>query len=664
MKLIFLFSFLCLSSIAIGVFVKEKMKNISFSKLHAMPLGFFIILGSYQVIAWPFMLFHLSTTLLAIITMMWLFVLMVMIIRNGLRVKDYIQNCMVQKDNWIIMFIFLALTVSYSLMRSLDTYWDFNFYIPLIGTNVESEFLNTVDPWSGQSGNLNWMYNYQGYYVLMAMLAKTFNIDSTLVMIWIPSLISFGILPCLIVDAINLFFPRIQLMNRMLLLIIIFCLSAFNLNFIEFAYYGANYRILIFGYLLLTIVSYLKKPTPCLGILSVLFMLAHISTHSSALFISIMLLSILFIYLIWFKKVQLIDYALLLSIPIVFYVASVLYDWIGNFSFIVLVGGMAVLLMIYQINKKQPKWWINLLKMMTLIIGGAIYIISVIMIIFHISAPIRLTDFYQSFIQIYYNGFSIKGIDLIEILCSLSILLLLGLGLKNKDEDEFVYFLPIMAVILFFNPIVSPLISSILTGIVYDRTVILIISTVTITLAMKQLLNLKIGKYGLLFITLLAIIIFLNDVSFNSVKKIHTVQSAKTYDLIYKQPLDLLELDQFLNDYTSDKSPEETRIVSIDFRIRLQSRNYLLLYTVADYRLLDEEVPLDSLNLANLYQMIVGSNEVIDEHELQEVLLNHKVNLLIISNPISETLEKAITPYSHLIFENKSYQVYEIKISQ
>ena len=24
-----------------------------------------------------------------------------------------------------------------------------------------------------------------------------------------------------------------------------------------------------------------------------------------------------------------------------------------------------------------------------------------------------------------------------------------------------------------------------------------------------------------------------------------------------------------------------------------------------------------------------------------------------------ETLEKAITPYSHLIFENKSYQVYE-----
>ena len=126
----------------------------------------------------------------------------------------------------------------------------------------------------------------------------------------------------------------------------------------------------------------------------------------------------------------------------------------------------------------------------------------------------------------------------------------------------------------------------------------------------------------------------------------------------------MLELDQFLNDYTSDKSPEETRIVSIDFRIRLQSRNYLLLYTVADYRLLDEEVPLDSLNLANLYQMIVGSNEVIDEHELQEVLLNHKVNLLIISNPISETLEKAITPYSHLIFENKSYQVYEIKISQ
>ena len=286
------------------------------------------------------------------------------------------------------------------------------------------------------------------------------------------------------------------------------------------------------------------------------------------------------------------------------------------------------------------------------------------MIIFNSSAPITLTDFYQSFIQIYYNGFSIKGIDLIEVLCSLSILLLLGLGLKSKDEDEFLYFLPMMTIILFFNPIVSPLISSILTGIVYDRTIILIISTVTITLAMKQLLNLKIRKYRLLFITSLAIIIFLNDVSFNSMKKIHTVQSAKTYDLIYKQPLDLLELDQFLNDYTRDKSPEETRVVSVDFRIRLQSRNYLLLYTVADYRLLDEQAALDSLNLAHLYEVIIGSNEVIDAQEIPEVLLNHKVNLLIVSNPISEMLEKAINPYSHLIFKNKSYQVYEVKISQ
>ena len=35
-----------------------------------------------------------------------------------------------------------------------------------------------------------------------------------------------------------------------------------------------------------------------------------------------------------------------------------------------------------------------------------------------------------------------------------------------------------------------------------------------------------------------------------------------------------------LNDYTKDKIPQQTRIISYDFRIRLQSRNHILVYTV------------------------------------------------------------------------------------
>ena len=145
------------------------------------------------------------------------------------------------------------------------------------------------------------MYNYQGYYVLMAMLSKLFSVDSTLLMIWLPSLLSFLIFPCVVLDGIELLTPKLHKKYCILSFMIVFFLSVFNLNFLEFSYYGANYRLFILSYLLLLIMIYLKHPNRRLLLVTVLIMSAHLSTHSTALFISVMILLLLFLYLVWFR---------------------------------------------------------------------------------------------------------------------------------------------------------------------------------------------------------------------------------------------------------------------------------------------------------------------------------------------------------------------------
>lgn len=668
MVIVLLFIFLLVVSIVIGLKISQSVPVPVLNNIHPLPLGFFIILGSYQLMVWPFMLLHLSTTVLASLTMMILLAFVVLIIREWRALISYFRRALVKKDHWFIVGCFTLFTVVYLLLRSLDTYWDFNFYIPLIGTNVESEFLNVIDPWSGQLGHLSWMYNYQGYYVLIAMLAKLFNIDSTLLMIWLPSLLSFMIFPCVILDGVNLLTPKLHKAYRYLSVIVVFFLSVFNLNFLEFGYYGANYRLFILSYLLLLIVGYLKQPNRQLLLVTVLMMSAHLSTHSTALFISVMLLILLFLYLVWFNKGKNFNFFLALSLPVAVYVCSILYDVIGGLSLIASVILIALYYLVYKLNQCDVKWWLPFLKVMSVLIVSGIYVASLLMIVLQLEAPVTLTGFYQSFIQIYYNGFSIKVIDMGQILVTVLIVGLLALGFKKKEEHHFLYFVPLATVTVFFNPIVAPLISTALTGIVYDRTIVLVISTIPLTLALAQIVQLKYKRILFSGLFMIGSVIFVNDIFFHENTKIHTPESVKAYDLMYKQPIDLIELDEFLNQYNQGKTAQQTRIMSYDFRIRLQSRNHVLVYTVPDYRELELRLQSNQPNLATVYDVITRSLELEALNEdvsfIKDVLLANQVNLVIVPNPISSRLKQTLNECSQLIYENNSYQVYEVNTSK
>lgn len=49
--------------------------------------------------------------------------------------------------------------------------------------------VNMINPWSGETGVLNWIYNFQGYYLFLSALSQLLNVDYMLVTLWLPSII-------------------------------------------------------------------------------------------------------------------------------------------------------------------------------------------------------------------------------------------------------------------------------------------------------------------------------------------------------------------------------------------------------------------------------------------------------------------------------------------
>ena len=67
----------------------------------------------------------------------------------------------------------------------------------------------------------------------------------------------------------------------------------------------------------------------------------------------------------------------------------------------------------------------------------------------------------------------------------------------------------------------------------YDRTIALVISNITVTLAISQLADFKYRRIMLSGFFLISSVIFINDTIFHEDTKIHTINSVKTYNLLY-----------------------------------------------------------------------------------------------------------------------------------
>ncbi|HAX73194.1 MAG TPA: hypothetical protein DCY20_06685 [Firmicutes bacterium] len=652
---------LILISIKLGMMVSHYIKSPVVQAVSKLPLGFFCLLGLVQLLYGPFMQFHLSTKALAILTATLFGALLVLSLFDIKQLVIIIQKKLRCKKTWVGLAVTAVFIMAYTLMASLETYWDFNFYLPFIQSNIDATHVNTMNPWNGITERLHWMYNYQSYYVLFSMLAKLSNVDGTLLMIWLPSLMYFIVLPMLIFDVIGIVSTNKK--HQIQSFIIFFLISIPRLDFLEYPYYGVNFRLYLFMYLLMCLSDYVKTRNKKLMVLILLLSFAHVATQSSALFISVVLMYGLLAYDVLYLKGNESWTGIFLSIPVATYVLNISYDISPKLSGVLFLVTVFGYLVIYGLAMKKKQALQVAQRVMVFLIPILIYFMACVLIVVQVKTPVTVRSFFNMMVQQFYNGYSIKLLDGFEILIAAIVIsyFVYVLSKRKALEQRLYVFIPVVTLVVFFNPVVAPCVSLFLTGIVYERLFILVYSGIGLVICLDAVYTRCASRRAQLLVNAslisVGLLLFVNNMLHQEQPKMLSVKALGKYDLRYKQSYDFLALQSFLNEEVSN----ESTIFSTDLRLRLGLRNGILVFTVPEYRLYEAMDVIDENSLYGLYDVLSNVESNVDVETILPLCEQFGIDYVVLQSSVSNEVRNQLQKETTLIFENEGYLVYERK---
>ena len=662
--------FFLLASLCVGILIDEKY-NLSFVT-YKMPLGFFIIVGLYQVITIPLLLFPFNLSWLYLTTGIYLLALLFLIYRNIKKVINYIKEISNHKEFFVCLCFSAILIVLYTRLNNLNTLSDFNFYIPLVGSNNHGGVINSIDPWSGIESNLSWMYHFQSYYLLLSSISFLFKINELLLMLWLPSSLFFIFLPFITFDMIHYFGSEIHVKYNYIVYFIVFFLTQLDLFFIEFPYYGNNFRGYVFLYILMVINAYLESYDLKLRWCVILLIFSHFAFQSTALFMTIIILLGLIIYDNWKYKSSHLVFSLYLTIPIFLYGFEIIFMTSQILAFSLL---FIYVLVLWGLKKLMGS---NINIVSFLIRGGAL-LFTVIVYAVSIFMSINNDGLFHQFLEFCKSVLSYFSVSNHRMMIDYFQVILLGLlifgfvfNLFRKRKDiSFIEFLPVLTIALFVNPFVYLFVKTYLTGIVYERTLLLIYSMITVIISLKYLMDFfKTKKMIFYTILILSAILFgINMKQDRLDEKIFSSADSEQYDFIYKLPKDLVDVTNFLESYVDSYYEGEytPSILSSDLRIRLLYNKNLLLYSVREYR---HSTTLDEANhnywLTYLYKLITesGSSYFIqaDLSHIADIFRSYPIEYIMTPRDISVNLEQTLDSFCYWIYGNESYRLYRVRL--
>lgn len=660
--------FLLWSSVTVGLFAGNKIGS-SF-KWYKSPLGFFLILGGYQITTFPMMLFRLNLSIVYGWTMLFLITLLILNLLKLRQVVDYIKEISKTKQFFFCVCFSAVLIIIYSRLNILNTLSDFNFYIPLVGTNNHGGWLNSYDPWSGVETPLSWMYNFQGYYLFLSSLSYLFRIHELLLMIWLPSSLFFIILPLMIFDVMKIFsFEKLKV-NQYVVFAVIFLLSQLDLFFMEFVYYGNNFRGYVFLYLLMLVQLFFNTKNAKLIYVILILSFAHLSLQSTALFISIIILTGIVIYDQWKNKSENIDFTFWFTVPIFCYGFCIIFlrnSWMGIFLLAIYYCWFTLLK--FMINRNCKKLIERLVWFVLALLVLGVYSFSIVMEIRNGGVFLYIKEFIKLALNYFSADSSRSIIDYLQVLLWGGGLICLVINVwKEKKKSSFLQLLPLITIIVFINPFVFAFVSTYLTGIVYDRTFIMIYSMLTIGLIVQFILKKNQGKIVLYFMLGLSLVIFVDTLKEDHFQdKLFKQEDSDVYSMTSKLPNDLIDVAEFLEDYIDSyyEGDYTPTILSSDLRLRLIYNSNYLKFTVSDYRystILDEEN--QNYWLTYLYKLISDSGNPYfisaDLSQIPDLFKSQTIEYILTPSYISVNLENTLSSFCRWIYGNESYRVYQV----
>lgn len=671
--------FILFLSYSIGKVVSIKL-NIEKKLPYSIPLGFFVILGLHQIITLPVMIWHLSSQILVILTVLLGIVLTICVLIN---VKLW-YRLKWRMDYSLITIMVLGLIFFYANVDSLSySGEDFNFYIPFVGSNVNALQVNMINPWSGETGVLNWIYNFQGYYLLLSALSQLLNIDYMLVTLWLPSIIFLIIMPLCLFNSVHYFFKETHWFMKWILVGGLFCLVNDTLSGLIYSYYGNQFRPFIMIYLIWIYVASRRNETPWSIATLIILMFSHYSVQSTGLFVGGMLVILLLSFEVFIAKQSNMKLPVILSIPLSFYVIGIISSTSMLFASISTISVLCLYVLIIWLIQKNPDLMKKIIRIGLILLLTFILSISILMTVKGADAPVSM----NSFVADYINGItyfteksfiSYKGILLIfKIIYTLVIwALLIGvLCYQSKEEEYRLYKVIIIGTLIFFyNPLVAPFISKYLTGVVYGRTTILLFSLITFAVGLKFYLSfIKSVKSQFILSCILTIgfgVLFINNSIIHAQDfSLRLLMNDTTYDSNYKLPYDLIEAEKALVEYKLEyfKDPDyRTTVMSCDLRTRFLYEPQILVFNVSllrDFYANYDENPYEYRMF--IYSLLTNSKNWAKEdpsvyNDLERRMREYTIEFVIVPADGDPLLYETLQSFANRIYMNNSYVVYHI----
>lgn len=493
--------------------------------------GFFSLLGIFEFMIYPMVLFKLPSKLGVLLLFFLLFLILIMAIVYRIDIK-------LSKEEGTIITLSLLVAILLSYVASNRTfgerYFDSVYYLSMVIENSVNPYLGRVHYYSGQASSIPLsFYDFQGFYHFYSMILKgyrqffTETFSLTPLYIWTASMVYYFYLSYHITSLAIKFSKKKWYIG---LLIIVFIFANYTNYFnVELAFYGNTLKTLAVSMLLL---NYYQIIVDDKGYFNV-FMLnsALIACSSTGAFLSLFLACSFFIYLTC-KEKQL-NKLVLSMIPIVVFFFQ--YFWITFHPIIALVFIVVYLVGLYLCDKllKNLKYVFYLL-LFVFIVGS--YFVQ--------NEKYNYIFFFKdhSTYDMTLDRFRFVGIN--DYLRNIPFWVLMMTMFIRQRKDSFIQFLFII-LLFFINPIVCPFIVRFFTNEVYNRTFELITNPFVLSIAAAALYHHKTKVlYPLLIIMCIGLIgynvktpynkIFIAPEGFNTEYRIMD-DEVQLYEKVYEQ---------------------------------------------------------------------------------------------------------------------------------
>lgn len=610
----------------IGKTVLRKLEKIKFL---SVPIGFVIFMGVLQLGYYPMQFFQVSSKCIHIYTA----ILSLFFFAYGIIKTKKDDFYFLKRYEFYILIILIFGVIK--ILPATDA-GDDSFYMPLIIQNAETEKINSINPRSGWSWNVDEFYKYQGYYLFESSLYKVQNfIFNSTDDIFITFRTTMSIFIIITFSIILYGIKKINIIENKKIGFLITILSILVIGTLELShlYWGSN-LIYIVGLpcLLLLLSEYIQDPSSKTAFTISVLGFGLNAIASSSLFLQIFILICFFILGMKNKNIKIYDYLIMLLPNFIYLVFFVDKIWL----FIPII-----LIYILLYNKKISEIFNNLFNSNIMYI--IIFLIPIVMLLLGIVFKLEFSW------NIYRVGY---GTLLANIMIILAIIYLY-IQNKKMETPEFVF---LIFFLLFFNPLVAPFVSEYLTSkIVYYRLFYITKSPFMIIAIFYHIyLYIKDKKiiYTYLYIIAMCVLIMRYGYMLAKYTLLEPTYFSK-YNYILREDKDSKELGEFL--YKNSEKYNKNIVTSMYF----SPRQYSLNYYANTYR-----YPYESRYLnedKDSFTIFLYNNENItkeDMYNFKNAMHKNKTKIVITYSEKAKKMEELINFNFIKIFENSTYSVY------